>query len=240
MKVKENLEIFIITLKDVYETSLKKYNKLISNLKLFSEFKNVKINTLGIDGAQLVNKKINNAYMAQSLIDQEKMGVGGIGCTLSHVAVLKTVEKYNINKNILVFEEDAILNRDIFKILPYAPKDYDFIFLHSYWDCNYFDQPVNPENQFFRKIENLITGDCGAMCYLINGQNIKKIVKEILPIEHGIDWHLIKPQIHYGKKIHSLNKYLIDPNLRLCQNPEPVSLREELDAKFVDWRPKNI
>lgn len=219
------IEVFIISLKNVYKNSAIRTDKLISKIKLFHTNK-LKINFVGVNGVVLDNKIINKKYLDQDLCRTKNLGT--MGCALSHALVLQLIKIKNLNTDVLVFEEDAVLNKNIFNITDYFPKDYDIIFLHSYHHENFLKQKEDIKHSAFRKIDKQISLDqpIGAIALAINGRNIENIIKNILPIKKAFDWHLVEP-------CNNLNKYIFNPHFEFLLNPPlQQSYRERIDILY--------
>lgn len=209
----KDLSIIIITLERYNPYSLQTTNKLRLKLKDLGYGK-CKIKYIGINGFKLKNKKVRETILSPNVIS---FGLGSAGCALSHACVLKLIKVSKIKGNVLVLEEDALIKRNISfskEIFNHIPENYDVCFLHSYWRESFYSQARSENDQkYFAKIlNNKIKNPTGTNAYLINGENIDKILKVILPIQGGIDWH-------FFAKSQSLNGYIINPNFNFCDNP---------------------
>ncbi len=247
--------IFIITLKKYFALS-KQRTDILYNRLLELNFNPQNIHFLGINGVSLINKKLNKKYISSEFYDFSQ-NVGTLGASLSHGIALKLIQLKNINDDVLILEEDAVLNDNFPNILSKLPEDYDFTYLHSYWDANFYVQNefldfkdvlphgfyINGEQaevgedikETFKHVDfqQLIKPPCydaptGIVVLAVNGRNINKILNCIYPIKESADWH-------YLKQFQNLHQYYANPGLKICSNP-PInkSIRLALDVRFSD------
>lgn len=237
----DDIEIFIVSLKNYSKISEKRTENL---LKILKGFNRDKVNFIGINGLNLIGKKIKNKYLDKDAYSKDlRNHLGNAGCSLSHACILRIIQIKKIHKHVLVLEEDAAPDHpNFFKIFDLLPKDYDLALLHSYWDTNFYKQMVDynfkdkidfhisqemrrKENlSYFKKIIYNLQDPAGASCYVVNGKNIDKIISKILPLGSPVDWH------YWSNEHKGLNKYIINPDLNLCSQPNGlISIRHQLD-----------
>jgi hypothetical protein len=245
--------VFIITLKKYFSLS-KERTKILYDRLLELNFNPQNIHFLGVNGASLVNKNLNKKYISSEFYDFSQ-NIGTLGASLSHGLALKLIKLKNIKEDVIILEEDAILNDNFPNILTQLPVDYDFTYLHSYWDVNFYVQNKNFDfdnvlpNGFYidgeqatisdevkEKFKNVLfqkiikpphyDAPSGIVVLAVNGKNIDKILKYIYPIKESADWH-------YLKQYENLNQYYVNPALEITSNP-PInkSIRLALDIKF--------
>lgn len=234
----KSIEIFVVTLKKYSNFSKFRTERLISLLKdKFPSFQ-MNIRYIGINGLKLKNKKIIEKYMTKDYSD--KVLWGDKGCSLSHVCIFKLIQINKLYSDVFVFEEDAMPTNSNFElIIKRFPQDYHLVSLHSYSDLNFYQQ-LDPnkktveekdriENIFFdfRKIIHPVIWPVGASCYVINGRKIEEIVKNILPLGSPIDSHI------WSNYHNMLNKYIINPEIKLCSSSDGKSIRHIIDLHGI-------
>ncbi len=205
----ENTDIFVINLDkdkdrwDYYE-----------NLNIPS----IKINRFdGIYGKDLDR---NNLIETGVLAEKNVLKDGQLGCALSHMNLWNESLKYP-GKYLLVLEDDAILEKDIYKKIndleEYLPKQWDVIFLGG---CNVYGKKYNEKFIIPTKYNKLYNLCLHAM--LINKKSIPKLNKIMKPIMVPID-----NQIRDNYK--DLNVFYANPNL-INQNKDLISSRRVIDG----------
>lgn len=250
-----NNHIFIISLKKYFTLSKQRTEVLYRRL-LELNFNPENIHFLGINGVSLINKNLNKKYISSEFYDFSQ-NIGTLGASLSHGVALKLIKLKNIQDDVLILEEDAILNDNFPNILTQLPVDYDFTYLHSYWDANFYVQnkdlhfdDVLPDGFYIdgeqatisdkikEKFKNIkfqkiikpshYDAPSGIVVLAVNGKNIDKILKYIYPIKESADWHYLRQYEH-------LNQYYVNPELKITSNP-PLnkSIRLALDVRFSD------
>jgi glycosyl transferase family 25 len=205
----ENTDIFVINLDkdkdrwDYYE-----------NLNIPS----IKINRFdGIYGKDLDrNELIESGVLAEKNVLKD----GQLGCALSHMNLWNYSFKYP-NKYLLVLEDDAIIDKDIYKKIndleDYLPEKWDVIFLGG---CNVYGKKYNKKFIIPTKYNKLYNLCLHAM--LINKKSIPKLNKIMKPIMVPID-----NQIRDYYK--DLNVFYANPNI-INQNKDLISSRRVIDG----------
>jgi GR25 family glycosyltransferase involved in LPS biosynthesis len=190
------------------------------------DLSNIKI--LGVDGENYSTSL--DTYLSDNWRNSFLRKLSGTkGCSLSHIKILKYIEEKNIQEDILILEDDALINKNFLNLIPKVfPDDYDIFLMHCYHQKNYDIQPVSwSEN--IKKITEPYTknvGSWGAYTYFINGRNIKKIIKEILPLKWQIDHSLT------GGENPNINTYILNPILEASAD-EHISYRKMLNTKDI-------
>jgi glycosyl transferase family 25 len=205
----ENTDIFVINLdkdKDRWD-----YYK---NLNISS----IKINRFdGIYGKDLDR---NNLIESGVLSEKNILKDGQLGCALSHMNLWNDSVKYP-GKYLLVLEDDAILEKDIYKKIndleDYLPETWDVIFLGG---CNVYGKKYNEKFTIPTKYNKLYNLCLHAM--LINKKSISKLNKIMKPLMIPID-----NQIRDNYK--DLNVFYVNPNL-INQNKDLISSRRVIDG----------
>lgn len=205
----ENTDIFVINL-DKDKDRWDYYENL--NIPSF------KINRFnGIYGKDLDrNSLIESGVLAEKNVLKD----GQLGCALSHMNLWNESLKYS-GKYLLVLEDDAIIDKDIYKKIndleDYLPKSWDVIFLGG---CNVYGKKYNEKFIIPTKYNKLYNLCLHAM--LINKKSIPKLNKIMKPIMVPID-----NQIRDNYK--DLNVFYANPNL-INQNKDLISSRRVIDG----------
>lgn len=142
----------------------------------------------GIYGKSLsdTDKKllIRQNYITQNFLNMRTNGE--LGCAMSH---MKNLENHvNSNKNLLIFEDDAIINNQLFLelslFLQELPNDWDMFYLYIN------DFYLNPVQKLLNKQRIKITkylykpiNPIGLLGYGINKNSIKRILELIKPLD---------------------------------------------------------
>ena len=205
----ENTDIFVINL-DKDKDRWNYYKNL--NIPL------IKINRYnGLYGKDLDrNDLIESGVLAEKNVLKD----GQLGCALSHMNLWNYSLKYP-NKYLLVLEDDAILEKNIYKKIndleDYLPEKWDVIFLGG---CNVYGKKYNEKFIIPTKYNKLYNLCLHAM--LINKKSISKLNKIMKPIMIPID-----NQIRDNYK--DLNIFYANPNL-INQNKDLISSRRVIDG----------
>lgn len=247
------MKIIVISVKRHSDLSKIRTKLLIDKIKSFGIDVNG-ITFLGVYGDKLKDKHINKNYVSERFVGRKVFGTLGCtlshACALKfiqskdiHSDVFILEEDAILNENIFNFFYNYKLNLNQF------PSDYDMIFLHCYHRSIFYNQIPNldkktlannvinvmrrfpkefpPDHNVFRKIINLpdYRTPPGTQCYVVNGANIKNIIKYSFPFSEAIDWSIWTPNPY-------LNKYIINPKFKLLLNPpssNETSIRTILD-----------
>lgn len=208
-----NYEIFVINL-DRNPERLNLINKYCKDAKLSFKRWNA------IDGSKLnMNKLVTDGMIKQN----NKMMVGAIGCSLSHINLWKS----NLNKsNILVLEDDVIIPVDFRSkmnlYLDQLPEKWDILYLGS---SNIYGKKIS-EN-LLRPInvsDSKATYNTGTYAMLINKSFIQKLISINIPIKDNID------QTIKNNLFNCSNIFICNPPLIIHDNNLP-SMRRVLSNK---------
>jgi GR25 family glycosyltransferase involved in LPS biosynthesis len=220
-------KIFIVSLLKYYSFSKKRTTKLLETLKDLN-FNTEKIYFVGVNGANLKNKKINSQFISSKKYDFNK-NIGTLGCALSHIIILKLIQIKKMYENILLFEEDVPIIKNFNFLYEFLPNNFDIIYLNSYRKDFFYTQTELGDNPYFRKINKPLPYGCdatGLQALIINGKNINKILNILLPVEAGLD-------AHYLNFYEEINQYYTNPDLNLFgSSPGKQSLRWAIDLKY--------
>lgn len=202
------IKYYVITLRNINRMeNIKKQEKIFNiNINIFEAIKGVSINQ-----EELINNNILNPIFKYPTIKRSNE----IGCYMSHLTLLKNIKNIK-NNNIdqsnysVILEDDfEIINSDFQIIINDAllqiPNNFDILFLgypviidestNLNYSTNLYE--FNNKNNIY-----------GAYAYLINNNNIDKIIKNIEYIDMPID---IKYQeLGYKNK---LNIFFINPKI---------------------------
>ena len=204
------IEYYVITLKNIDRIkNIKGQEENINiNINIFEAIKGVLINQ-----EELINNNILDPIFKYPTIKRSNE----IGCYMSHLTLLKKIKNNNINQSnySVILEDDfEIINSDFQMIINDAllqiPDNFDILFLgypviidestNLNYSTNLYE--FNNKNNIY-----------GAYAYLINNNNIDKIVENIEYIDMPID---IKYQeLGYKSKLNIffINPKIIDTNL---------------------------
>lgn len=200
-------------------------NANITKSKLHNLDSNIII--LGVDGDnyepslnKLLDKNWENSYLREF--------PGTRGCALSHLLILKYIQKNKIYEDILIIEDDALINKNFLELIPTKfPDDYDIFIMHTYGLENY-EKITTEVSKNIKKVTvyNKNYDAMSSYTYFINGRNIDKIVKEVIPLKWQIDISLT------GGVNKNINTYILNPELEASGN-EDFSYRKMLNAKNI-------
>ena len=210
----KNMSVYIINLdrsKDRLETIKKSLNDAQLNF----------IRWNAVDGSKLnLNELINNKQLDPS----NKMMVGAIGCSLSHISLWK--DAVTKNKNILVFEDDIFIPKDfkhkIQKYLNQLPRKWDILYLGA----SNINGEKYSENLIKPNIMNIksSTHNTGMYAMLIHKDFLNKLIKNNIPIQDNID------QVVKNKLFDNSDIFICNPPLIKHDNSQP-SMRRILSNK---------
>ena len=121
------------------------------------------------------------------------------GCALSHRTIWEKMVENNY-KNVLVFEDDAIINEKFDSkfqhIWNYLPKDYDIIYFGCIFGCTddskvneVFKKVVSGPTEKVNEFVHTTKGAAGTHCYMISLEGAKKFLDK--KINYHIDAQII-------------------------------------------------
>lgn len=144
-------------------------------------------------------KKVDLDNYRKFNVDHLEDKRGWIGCAESHIALWeKCVE---LNKNILVFEDDVILKNDYNKNMKISfdnlPTNFDIIYYHTVTYVKY-----DSYNKYYFKLQN---SNYSTVNYLLSPTGAKKIIKSIKPYNPSVQ---IDTYIVRMTRSEKLNAYL--------------------------------
>ena len=155
----------------------------------------------GVYGKELSNIDKEN-LLTQNYITKKYLTTrtqGELGCNISHLQVFDQCKKDN--KHYIIFEDDAILNKDfnhsLQLFLKHLPNDWDMFYL--YINNFYLNDDQVKEQKQRKKINEHISipiSPIGMVAYGINNHKINKIIKLVKPL--------------HDKAIDNMFSYLID------------------------------
>lgn len=171
---------------DLYVITLKNYERL-NNIKNQENKYEIKINIFdAVDGVLLNQYElIKNGLLSEKFSFDSLKRNKEIACYQSHLNILEFIKNNSDKKYSIIFEDDFLIKNDDFiniieKIISYNLY-FDVIFLG------------NPNNNYGNHIiDNVYDFDdnnnlWGAYAYMINNENIDKIINNINYIEKPID-----------------------------------------------------
>jgi GR25 family glycosyltransferase involved in LPS biosynthesis len=184
--------------------NIKKQEEIFNiNINIFEAIKGVSINQ-----EELINNNILNPIFRYPTIKRSNE----IACYMSHLTLLKNIKNNNIDKSdySIILEDDfQIINLDFQIIINDAllqiPNNFDILFLGYPIIIDESTNLIFSTNLYEFNNKNNIYG---AYAYLINNNNIDKIIENIEYIDMPID---IKYQeLGYKNK---LNIFFINPKI---------------------------
>ena len=216
---------------DYYVISLRHEDRM-KNIKEQEEKMGINVNIFDavkgdyIDKDEYINKGIlspNYVCTRQDCAANNKLELREIGCYLSHLNLLKSVNKQD--SYTVIFEDDFIINSDNFiddvnDIIDNLDGNFDMIYLGCLQATQHNDLVKNNISNINKNIS--INGTYG---YLINNNNVEKIVNNIGYITDPID-------LKYEKLNHEniLNSYIINPPI-VKHNENGYSAISELNIE---------
>ena len=193
LKTKELFNTYHLTKDDFKFIFINLDNDITKKKKLTDDGVRMKLNFNrfnAINGNLLTKQdKINlviNKYITNSFLNNKTNGQ--LGCAISHFKNLE--ENKNINKHLIVFEDDAIINSDFnnnFDIfLKTLPDDWDMFYL--YINNFYLNEIQEKRGRKQRlKINEYVykpIAPIGLMCYGVNKYSISKILHLLKPLDN--------------------------------------------------------
>jgi glycosyl transferase, family 25 len=155
----------------IYVINLKKNNDRLNVFMDKAKKANVNVERFeAVNGKKLPKKHPDIIKHFTKIIFLNK---GQIGCALSHIKILEDAIKNNY-KNIIVFEDDAIIPKDFWKKFNQAYKE-----LPKNWDMLLLGINTGYGKLYSKHLVKLkkYNGNWGTMAYLINVKFMKHIVK---------------------------------------------------------------
>jgi len=225
-----------------YDEMKDKFLKNNTELNHFKAIDTRKLDTRIFDVIPNIERFLNNKdnedgyntrYKDEIIHDRRKLG--SLGCTLSHISLLKNMIKNN-DEFVCVLEDDAILDKQFFekiqKALNDVPEDWDIIFLG--FSCAYSHDNRCKKNDSIKKIKdnihsiNYIYGSYG---YLINNKGARKIIDNIYPI-----WWHVDTMYSFLIQKGILNSYCTIPNLIFHPGKFSISsVKYETDTPYTSY-----
>jgi GR25 family glycosyltransferase involved in LPS biosynthesis len=224
-----NTNIFII--------NLNRSKDRLENIK--KDCKNANINFIrwnAVDGSKLnLNELISN----KQLDPNNKMMIGAIGCSLSHISLWNY--SVNQNKNVLVLEDDVIIPKDFknkIKIyLNQLPNKWDMLYLGA----SNINGEIYSENLIRPNImdQKSSTHNTGMYAILIHKDFLKKLIKFNIPIEDNID-QVIKNKLFNNSDIFICNPPLIKHNNNIPSMRRVLSNKSSTTKWFSNVQDKIV
>ena len=209
----KNNEGFInndISLK-IFCINLDKSKERWSNILKQANNENININRFSAINGNEINNDLLKKFNVQL---KKKIKKGAVGCALSHIKLLKKIQKEKTDY-CLILEDDIIIpnnfNDKLKKYINEIDFDFDIIFIGG---CNIFGKKV--KENFIKPIyskkqyKNKYNLCCHAM--LVKPNNVNNILNALNPLERTIDTQL-------RENIDNLNIYYLNPSL-IYQNRE--------------------
>lgn len=220
---KTEREILLLRLSDLFDRLFKA--KMLQKDGDQFDLSNIKI--IGINGHNY--DKSLDKYLHDNWEKSYLRNFSGTrGCALSHIEILKDIEKNSIDEDILILEDDALINPNFLDLIPKQfPEDYDIFVMYTPYQSNY-DLQTFSWSENIRKIEGNIVDTMGAYTYFVNGRHVKKILKHLLPLQWQIDFSLT------GGTNPNINTYLLNPELE-ASGDSKISYRKMLNQKNIKY-----
>jgi GR25 family glycosyltransferase involved in LPS biosynthesis len=204
-----NYQTYVINL-DRSKDRLKNITKEMNNAHLSF------IRWNAFDGSKL---NFNKLIQKNVLNEKNKMMVGAIGCSMSHISLWKEAIKHK--KNILVFEDDVNIPKDFSKelqiYLNQLPKKWDILYLgaSNINGKKYSNNLLVPNIMPYSNS----THNTGMYAMLINYNFLQKLIENNLPISDAIDISI------RNKLFNKSNIYICNPSLIKHDNTQPSMRR---------------
>jgi GR25 family glycosyltransferase involved in LPS biosynthesis len=176
--------------------------------------------------------KLNLNYLkSQNLISRNnKMLVGAIGCSLSHISLWKHTLQNTDNDYLLIIEDDCIIPKNFkekLKIyMKQVPKNWDIIYLGG---SNINGIRISKNILKPKILIDNSTFNTGTYCMLIKRRLLPFLLKKHVPISDNID------QTFKNKLFKDLNVYYVYPPL-VTHNNEIDSDRRVVSNKKATTR----
>ena len=209
-----NYQIYVINL-DRSKDRLKNITKEMNDAHLSF------IRWNAFDGSKL---DFNKLIQQNVLNEKNKMMVGAIGCSMSHISLWKEAMKHK--KNILVFEDDIKIPKDFSKrltlYLDQLPPKWDILYLGA----SNINGKKYSNNLLIPNImsDSNSTHNTGMYAMLIHYDFLQKLIENNLPISGNID------QSIKNKLFQSSNIFICNPPLITHDNTQP-SMRRVVSNK---------
>lgn len=181
-------QVYVINLKH-RDDRIKKMDYILKKIGgKFSEYERIE----AVDGKLLNEEEKNNLLSLKSkrlfnnpLSFKDIKSAGAIGCYLSHIGIWKLALRRG-EKEIIILEDDITLKVDVNKLEEYIkrrPDDYDICYLDWYglYGC------INTKEYNSHWNKNNDDEISYFSAYMISEKGIKKLLKNIYPIEQQID-----------------------------------------------------
>ena len=166
------------------------------------------INGKKIDKNKLIKDKI--------ISSKNNLKLGQIGCALSHISVLKLIQKQDEQYG-LILEDDVIIPDNFSVNQLKLPNNFDLLFLGG---CNIKGEKISENLIKPTKIDGTYN-----LCWhavLVNKNSVQKILDLLIPLRRPIDSQIRE---EYNK----LNVFYYYPNI-INQNKSLRSIRRDIDG----------
>ena len=150
------------------------------------------------------------------IAEKNNLQMGQIGCALSHITILKRIQRQNEPYG-LILEDDVTIPPDFSVERLKLPEDFDICFLGG---CNIKGEKVG-ENWIKPTTKNGAYNLCWH-AVLVNKQNVQKVLDLLTPLRRPIDSQIRE---EYDK----LKVFYHYPNL-ISQNKSLRSTRRDIDG----------
>ena len=195
----------------VYFINLDKSTERLANIEPLIKqlnFPYTRISAIyGKDLSKEYRHSVTNAQKYKILMNNE-IGVGTIGCYLSHVNTWKEFLRSG-HSYALIFEDDVEFEpsklRKLIDFLVKSSNDWDMVNI----DVNRhgFATPVKQLSRLFRLVK-FRACVANASCYLINRKSAIELVKRALPISMPVDHYMMRPW-EFGISIRGITPQIV-------------------------------
>lgn len=162
----------------------------------------------------------------------QRRNLGSLGVTFSHSYLYRKMIEKNI-KNMIIFEEDAIINNNfkvkLNEVIKNLPSDWDIVFLGMSCDYNH-DKRCHKNDKMVEVGKDIYTIGYiyGLYGYLINTKGAKKILDNLYPIW----WHLDTLLSHFIQS-NIIKAYAVVPNIVFHPGKFKISSKKYLT--YMDY-----
>ena len=182
------------------------------------------------DGSKL---DLNNLKRRNLLTKNNKMMVGAIGCSLSHISLWQNTLKNTDHENLLIIEDDCIIPPDFKKKLnlymKQVPKNWDIVYLGA---SNINGKRISKNILIPKTVkDSASTFNTGTYCMLIKRRILPLLLKKHIPISGNID-QTMKNKLFKHLNVYYLYPPLVTHNNEIESDRRVVSNRKPLTGWF--------
>lgn len=149
---------------------------------------------------------------------------GELGCSMSHAAIWKDASRKGY-KYIVVFEDDALINKDfeqeLEQLFEACQMDFDWLYLFNSWDF----RPTEPYSDILDKV----IASLGTVAYVMNVSSVNRILPYVeefrFPVDVVMGHMCFLSKVYRPKNMFVLHDDESASDVRTGKNHEPSFLR---------------